>query len=155
MRGGTIVEQLERTISRLSPDAPTCQLFTGHIGSGKSTELLRLQAQLQQQGFHVVYFESSKDLDMADVDITDILLSVARQVSESIEKMKIKLKPTGFKALLKGVADVFQTLIDLRAEANVPGFGEINATRRESFLWRWELAKLLLRRKMLRICDRS
>ena len=108
VRGGTIVEQLERTISRLSPDAPTCQLFTGHIGSGKSTELLRLQAQLQQQGFHVVYFESSKDLDMADVDITDILLSVARQVSESIEKMKIKLQPTGFKLCLKGLLMFFK-----------------------------------------------
>ena len=98
VRGGTIVEQLERTISRLSPDEPTCQLFTGHIGCGKSTELLRLQSELEKQGFYVVYFESSRDLDMADVDITDILLSVARQVSESIEKMKIKLQPTGFKA---------------------------------------------------------
>ena len=36
VRGGTIVEQLERTISRLSPDEPTCQLFTGHIGCGKA-----------------------------------------------------------------------------------------------------------------------
>jgi hypothetical protein len=147
VRGGTIVEQLERTISRLSPDAPTCQLFTGHIGSGKSTELLRLQAQLQQQGFHVVYFESSKDLDMADVDITDILLSVARQVSESIEKMKIKLQPTGFKALLKGVADVFQTQIDLSAEANIPGFGEINASTEGEFSLALGIGKITAKAK--------
>jgi hypothetical protein len=147
VRGGTIVEQLERTISRLSPDAPTCQLFTGHIGSGKSTELLRLQAQLQQQGFHVVYFESSKDLDMADVDITDILLSVARQVSESIEKMKIKLQPTGFKALLKGVADVFQTQIDLSAEATVPGFGEINASTEGEFSLALGIGKITAKAK--------
>ncbi|MEG4229692.1 AAA family ATPase [Microcoleus sp. N9_B2] len=147
VRGGTIVEQLERTISRLSPDAPTCQLFTGHIGSGKSTELLRLQTQLQQQGFHVVYFESSKDLDMADVDITDILLSVARQVSESIEKMKIKLQPRGFKALLKGVADVFQTQIDLSAEANVPGVGEINASTEGEFSLALGIGKITAKAK--------
>ncbi len=147
VRGGTIVEQLERTISRLSPDVPTCQLFTGHIGSGKSTELLRLQAQLQEQGFHVVYFESSKDLDMADVDITDILLSVARQVSESIEKMKIKLQPTGFKALLKGVADVFLTQIDLRAEANVPGLGEINASTEGEFSLSLGIGKITAKAK--------
>ena len=61
------------------------------MGSGKSTELLRLKAQLQKEGFHVVYFESSKDLDMGDVDITDILLAIARQVSEGIESLKIKL----------------------------------------------------------------
>ena len=147
VRGGTIVEQLERTISRLSPDSPTCQLFTGHIGSGKSTELLRLQAQLQEQGFHVVYFESSKDLDMADVDITDILLSVARQVSESIEKMKIKLQPTGFKALLKGVADVFQTQIDLKAEANVPGLGEFNASTEGEFSLSLGIGKITAKAK--------
>ena len=147
VRGGTIVEQLERTISRLSPDAPTCQLFTGHIGSGKSTELLRLQAQLQQQGFHVVYFESSKDLDMADVDITDILLTVARQVSESIEKMKIKLQATGFKALLKGVADVFQTQIDLSAEANIPGLGEINASTEGEFSLALGIGKITAKAK--------
>jgi hypothetical protein len=147
VRGCTIVEQLERTISRLSPDAPTCQLFTGHIGSGKSTELLRLQAQLQQEGFHVVYFESSKDLDMADVDITDILLSVARQVSESIEKMKIKLQPAGFKALLKGVADVFQTQIDLSAEANVPGLGEINASTEGEFSLALGIGKITAKAK--------
>lgn len=127
VRGGKIIEELERTIVRLSPNEATCQLFTGHIGSGKSTELLRLHAELEQQGFHVVYFESSKDLDMADVDITDILLSVARQVSESLEKRKIKLQATGFKALLRGVADVFQTQIDVKAEANLPGVGQMTA----------------------------
>lgn len=147
VRGGTIVEQLERTISRLSPDEPTCQLFTGHIGCGKSTELLRLQSELEHQGFHVVYFESSKDLDMADVDITDILLSVARQVSESIEKLKIKLQPTGFKALLKGVADVFQTQIDLKADANFPGVGEISASTEGEFSLAFGIGKITAKAK--------
>lgn len=71
VRGAEIVEELGETIWLMSPDY-TCQLFTGHIGCGKSTELLRLKAQLEQQGFHVVYFESSQDLDMGDVDISDI-----------------------------------------------------------------------------------
>jgi len=57
--------------------------FTGHIGCGKSTELLRLKTELEQQGFHVVYFESSQDLDMADVDISDILLAIASSCSNS------------------------------------------------------------------------
>ena len=60
-----------------SPDEPTCELFTGHIGCGKSTELLRLKAELEQEGFHVVYFESSQDLEIGDVDITDIMLAIA------------------------------------------------------------------------------
>jgi len=36
VRGGKVIEALARTITRLSPDKPTCQLFTGHIGCGKS-----------------------------------------------------------------------------------------------------------------------
>lgn len=108
VRGGKIIEQLKRTITRLSPDEPTCQLFTGHIGTGKSTELLRLKEELQKEEFHVVYFESSKDLDMADVDITDILLSVARQVSDSLEQIKINLQTARFNALLQGLDDVLK-----------------------------------------------
>ncbi|MEB3883616.1 ATP-binding protein [Lyngbya sp. CCY1209] len=121
VRGGKLIGQIARTISRLSPESPTCQLFTGHIGSGKSTELLRLKAELEVEGFHVVYFESSKDLDMADVDITDILLAIARQVSESIERMNIQLKPTGFKTLLQGVMNVLNTQIDVKGELILPG----------------------------------
>ncbi len=84
VRGAEIIRELKRTITLLSPESPTCQLFTGHIGCGKSTELLRLKAELEQQGFHVVYFESSQSLDLADIDITDILLAIAREVSQSL-----------------------------------------------------------------------
>ncbi|MDJ0708236.1 MAG: AAA family ATPase [Leptolyngbyaceae cyanobacterium MO_188.B28] len=101
VRGSDVVNELRRTIV-LSEDEPTCQLFTGHIGCGKSTELSRLKMTLEKQGYHVVYFESSEDLDMADVDISDILLAIARQVSRSLEDTKIRLEPTRFQRLLQG-----------------------------------------------------
>lgn len=126
-RGSKTVEEFERTITRISPDEPTCQLFTGHIGCGKTTELLRLKNQLEKQGFHVVYCESSHSLVMADVDVTDILLAIARKVSESLEQAKISLQPRGFKALLQGAAKVLQTEIDVTAEASMPGVGSIKA----------------------------
>jgi hypothetical protein len=128
VRGGNIIRELGRTISLLSGDDPTCQLFTGHIGCGKSTELFRLKNELQQQGFHVVYFESSQDLDMADVDITEILLSIARQVSESLEKIDISVQPRGFKNLLQEAAQFLQTPIELKGEAAIPGVGTFSAT---------------------------
>lgn len=131
VRGGKIIEALRRTITTLSPDRPTCQLFTGHIGCGKSTELLRLKAELEERGFHVIYFESSQDLDMADVDVTDILLAIARQVSENLELLKISLRPRGFKNLLKDAADFLQTPIELNASIGVPGVGEITAGSEE------------------------
>jgi hypothetical protein len=75
VRGGEIIGKLKKKITFFSPDDPTCVLFTGHIGCGKSTELLRLKTELEQEGFHVVYFESSEDLEMADVDISDVMLA--------------------------------------------------------------------------------
>ncbi|EDX74707.1 hypothetical protein MC7420_6185 [Coleofasciculus chthonoplastes PCC 7420] len=133
VRGNRIIQSLQRTIALISPDEPTCQLFTGHIGCGKSTELLRLKAELEKQGYYVVYFESSQDLDMADVDITDILLSVAGRVSESLEGITIKLKPGYFANLFSEIADFLQTPIELNAEAELSvGIGKITAKTKES-----------------------
>ena len=133
VRGGRIIEALGRTITRLSPDEPTCQLFTGHIGCGKSTELFRLKAQLEQQQFHVVYFESSKDLDMADVDVTDILLSIAKAVSESLEAIGIHLKPRYFAKLFTDIKDFLQTPIELSTEAELSvGIAKITAKTKDS-----------------------
>ncbi|EGJ35340.1 hypothetical protein LYNGBM3L_07010 [Moorena producens 3L] len=133
VRGNKIIESLKRTITLISPDEPTCQLFTGHIGCGKSTELLRLKAELEQQKFHVVYFESSQDLDMADVDLSDILLSIAGQVSESLEKIKININPGYFVNLFTEITDFLRTPIELGAEAELSvGIGKITAKTKES-----------------------
>jgi hypothetical protein len=124
VRGSQIIKELGRTITRLCPNQPTCQLFAGHIGCGKTTELLRLKTELEQQAFHVVYFESSQDMDMADVDISDILLAIARQVSKSLEEIKINVQPTGFKNLLQGAARVLNADVT-GMKAKVPVLGDL------------------------------
>jgi hypothetical protein len=133
VRGGKIIEALGRTITLLSPEEPTCQLFTGHIGCGKSTELLRLKAQLEEADFHVVYFESSQDLDMTDIDVSDILLAIARSVGESLEKLGIRLHPTYFTNLFKEIKGFLQTPLDISAEAELSlGIAKITAKTKES-----------------------
>lgn len=133
VRGGKIIEALGRTIARLSPDEPTCQLFTGHIGCGKSTELFRLKAQLEAEQFHVVYFESSQDLDMADVDISDILLSIARSVSENLEAIGIRLQPQYFHKLFNEINDFLQTPIDVDVAAELSvGIAKVTAKTKDS-----------------------
>jgi hypothetical protein len=121
VRGGKIIEELKANITFFSPDQPTCVLFTGHIGCGKSTELLRLKAELEEEGFHVVYFESSDDLEMADVDIGDVLLAIAKRVSESLEEVKVNPQAQGFRALLNSTMKVLTTEIDVKAKAKLPG----------------------------------
>ena len=135
VRGGRIIEELRDNITFFNPDSPTCELFTGHIGCGKSTELLRLKAALEKAEFHVVYFESSQDLEMGNVDIGDIMLAIARRVTESIESLeKISLpQPKGFQRIINGALKVLQTEIDLSAEAALPGVGKISASSAGEF----------------------
>lgn len=108
VRGGKIIEELKENITLFSPDDPTCVLFTGHIGCGKSTELLRLKLELEHVGFHVVYFESSEDLEMADVDIGDVMLAIARRVSQSLDKIVLE-EPSRLKEFLQGAANVLNS----------------------------------------------
>ncbi|WP_414752160.1 P-loop NTPase fold protein [Anabaena sp. CCY 9910] len=144
VRGSKIIDELGRTITRLSPDEPTCQLFTGHIGCGKSTELLRLKSELEQQGFHVVYFESSQSLDMADVDVTDILLAIAREVSQSLEAIKINLKPGYFQNLFTEIVGFLQTPLDIGVEGELSvGIGKITAKTKDSPKLRSQLRQYL------------
>ena len=145
VRGGNVIQRLQRTIA-LQPNVATCQLFTGHIGCGKSTELFRLKAELEQQKFHVVYFESSADLDMADVDISDILLAITRQVSSSLEQVNVRLKPDYFVQVLGEIADFLQTPIEFSAEAgfSLPlGIGKVTAKTKDSPKLRSQLRQYL------------
>ncbi|MDJ1167844.1 ATP-binding protein [Roseofilum sp. BLCC_M154] len=129
VRGGEVIEELKDNITVWYPDTPTCQLFTGHIGSGKSTELLKLKLELEQENYHVVYFESSADLEMGDVDVGDILLCIAQRVSESLETLKaLKIpEPRGFKQLLQGAAQLLQTEIEVSGTIEALG-GKISAS---------------------------
>ncbi|WP_445175712.1 ATP-binding protein, partial [Microcoleus sp.] len=121
VRGGKVINILKRTITRLARDKPTCQLFTGHIGCGKSTELSRLEKELTDEGFHVVYFESTQDLDEMDIDLTDIMLAIARRVTQSLEEGKISFQPQRFKEFLKNSWDFLQTPVTLEAEGELFG----------------------------------
>ncbi|NES84381.1 MAG: ATP-binding protein [Moorea sp. SIO2B7] len=125
VRGDNIIKAMARTISRRS-DEKTCQLFTGHVGCGKSTELSLLKNNLEEEGFHVVYFESSQDLDLADVEISDILLAIAHQVSQSLEDAKINLQPTRFDRLLQGGVNLLNSEVK-GLELKIPKLGEVGA----------------------------
>ncbi len=126
VRGGKIIQELRDNITFFSPDRPTCVLFTGHIGCGKSTELLRLKAELEGEGFYVVYFESSEDMEMADVDIGDFLLSVARRVSQSLADMSLD-EPSLLKELLQGAWRVLNAEV-VGMKAKLPGVGDVGVS---------------------------
>lgn len=143
VRGGDIVQELARTIIRLSPDEPTTQLLTGHIGSGKSTELFRLKAELEDAGYHVVYFESDRDLEMSDVEVTDILLVIARQISASLESIGIALEPTYFQRLFKSISDTLRMPMEISEVSLSVGIATITTQSKDSADLRSQLHQYL------------
>jgi energy-coupling factor transporter ATP-binding protein EcfA2 len=143
VRGGDLVEELARTIVRLSPDEPTTQLLTGHIGSGKSTELGRLKKILEAAGYHVVYFESDRDLEMSDVEITDILLVMARQISESLERAGVIMKPNYFQRLFQSIADTLRMPVEISDVSLSVGIATITTQSKDSADLRSQLHQYL------------
>ena len=66
----------------------TCQLYTGHRGAGKSTELLRLKKYLENRQVYVVYFAADEeDIDSEDAQYTDILLACTRRLLKDLDKI--------------------------------------------------------------------
>lgn len=66
-------------------DDSTCQLYGGHRGAGKTTELLRLKKYLENKDCFVVYFSADRDIDPEDTQYTDILLACTRYLLEELK----------------------------------------------------------------------
>jgi hypothetical protein len=88
-----VVEQLFRTIdwSRASGSVSS-QLFTGHRGCGKSTELLRLKRRLEEADYIVLYFAADEMLDLDDIVYSDVLIAITRAIYEGFQEQDIKLR---------------------------------------------------------------
>ncbi len=93
----TTIKTKERLPGRQAAAPPaelaySYQLFTGHRGCGKSTELYRLKSRLEKNDFAVFYFEGDEDMALdTDVRYTDILLSIARQTTREMEQRGLSL----------------------------------------------------------------
>ncbi len=102
---GDILVEVGRDI--LYSERMTTQLYAGHRGAGKSTELFRLQKHLDENGFFVVYFAADEqDIEPEDAQYTDILLACTRHLLEA-------LKGANPKPLLNWLKSRWQDLKDL------------------------------------------
>lgn len=70
------------------------QLVTGHRGCGKSTELLRLKATLEDRQFFTVYLDVEDVIDLVEIDYLDVLLAIARAVEEQTRSRGFQLNDT-------------------------------------------------------------
>ncbi|NEP17323.1 MAG: AAA family ATPase [Leptolyngbya sp. SIO4C1] len=124
-------------------DRHTHQLYTGHRGAGKSTELLRLKADLEENGYRVVYFAAEEDdIDPEDAQYTDILLACTRNLLKDLrgESSRIKEWLRSRKAEL---TDALQSEVNLdEIGAEVP-FSKLTATLKVSPTARAQIRKIV------------
>jgi len=146
VRGGSnVLIELGKTI-RFS-DEPTCQLYTGHRGGGKSTELLRLKQDLETKGCTVVYFSAEdQDINPEDVEYTDILIACTRHLLETIREADPKPVLSWFQERKQAFEDLMLTEINLSnagAAVGIGDLGKITASFKTQPTQRAKLRKLL------------
>jgi hypothetical protein len=128
-----VCRELGKKITR--SHQPTCQLYTGHRGVGKSTELKRLKAHLEDKGCFVVYFAADQeDIDPEDAQYTDILLACTRHI---LEELKNQASPKPLLDWLKGrwqeLKDLALTEVSLDSlaiETQISQFAKLTANLR-------------------------
>ncbi|MBD2341103.1 ATP-binding protein [Calothrix sp. FACHB-156] len=129
---GDILVEIGKEI--LYSDRHNCQLYAGHRGAGKSTELLRLQKFLDEHGFFVVYFAADEqDIHPQDTEYTDILLACTRHILEAF-KDRTNPKPLWdwLKKLGQELKDIVPefSLENISIEKDIPSFAKITASLR-------------------------
>jgi hypothetical protein len=101
---GDIVSTLSWRID--SSKSPMTQLISGHRGCGKSTELLRLAKNLEDKKFLVVYFAADEDLDIGDLEYTDLLVAIIKRLERDLAEKGIQIDPRLMKGILMWFAEV-------------------------------------------------
>jgi hypothetical protein len=140
--------RLARSIA-LSAGIPVCRLFTGHRGSGKTTELKRVRRMLETgaQGsrLFVSVLQAVDWMDLQDVAPTDIVFKVVRQLVADLETAGYSFAPDKLKAFAQDLWDQIRHvgLKDLKLTA---GAAELSLVLKEVPGARGDLRRLLEKR---------
>jgi energy-coupling factor transporter ATP-binding protein EcfA2 len=105
-------DHLKRMIENCAVGRHAAIAFTGHRGSGKSTELHQLRHVLSHSCF-TLHLDVNDFLDASDVDYTDLFLLLSRRLLEELSDSGIGLSVD----LLKGVENWFRSVTNETEES--------------------------------------
>ncbi|MFM8004258.1 MAG: hypothetical protein ACKO86_04750, partial [Dolichospermum sp.] len=121
------VEGVSTTLDFQESGDYTTILFTGHRGSGKSTELKKIQSQWEQN-YHVIYLEVNEETDINDANYTDLYLIVIKQVEFTLRKLGLKFDKkllnsfeNWFKEITEENEESVEKSVSVEAEASLEG----------------------------------
>lgn len=91
-RPGNPRDRMRTSLQELAlHDQPVKLLFTGHSGSGKSTELNKLAEEIKSQ-FFIVPFAAHRSLNIADLTYVDLLLGMATSLFNRATEQEVIAK---------------------------------------------------------------
>jgi hypothetical protein len=100
-RDSKATERLKQMIQNSGGGHSSAIAFSGHRGSGKSTELRQLQHELAN--CYALYLDVNDFLDAADIDYTDLFLLVSRALLDRLRQDDVSIAAD----LVKAVEDWF------------------------------------------------
>ena len=136
VRGENLVQTYVRSLRRADPAKPEIKLFAGHRGVGKTCELNRLKALLQEAQsaenphlpFQVIYLDASERLDLNDLDLPDLLAFIAAEVLSQLRAASLPgFDPvsTFMKQVWGGIRGALQSEVALREAEVDAGFASL------------------------------
>ena len=126
-------------------DSPTQQLFSGFIGSGKSTELKRLAANLENQGYKALLIDTEEYMNLkVPPNVNDLLATVAAGVDKFIQRECNK----GTLKHFKSYWDRFYTFLGSEIELegmtiSVPAAGELELKLKQEVTFKAKMYEYL------------
>lgn len=112
----------ELALLLLNTTRPQRILFTGHRGSGKSTELAKL-ASLLKDDFFIVNYSVKNVLNLFDLNYVDVILSLAVELFRTATERRVKVK----EEVLDHVLDLFTKEITKEVVMEVKGGADVGA----------------------------
>ncbi len=102
-------------------------LFTGHIGSGKSSELIRVGKSWEDQ-YEVIFVTTQDVIDINDVEYTDLYLLIIQQVELALRKHKITFRSDllgsfegWFREVTEETEETIERSVNIEAETSLGG----------------------------------
>lgn len=102
-------------------------LFTGHIGSGKSSELIRVGKYWENE-YEVIFVTTQDVIDINDVEYTDLYLLIIKQVEVALRQHGISFRSdllTSFEGWFREVTneteETLERSINVEAETSLGG----------------------------------
>jgi hypothetical protein len=114
--------QLARGFARSVPGVPVTRLFTGHRGTGKTTELNRVKQMLERTSgggaagrkIFVSFLECEKWVDLNNLEPPDLILQMVRQLVLDLERAGYENAWSKVRAFFSEVAEVLNADVELK-----------------------------------------